>query len=50
MTQTGYLNPKQPKQLELRVRRMFNRMSPDDSEYQILRGFLTSIERFTDPE
>ncbi|NNJ72304.1 MAG: RNA methyltransferase [Enterobacterales bacterium] len=49
MTDTGYLNPKQPKQLEIRLRRMFNRMSPDDSEYQILRGFLTSIERITKP-
>ena len=48
MTETGYLNPEQPKQLELRVRRLFNRLHPDSSEYQILRGFLTSIQENKD--
>jgi tRNA (cytidine32/uridine32-2'-O)-methyltransferase len=47
MTLTGYLNPDQPKQLELRIRRLFNRLQPDSSEYQILRGFLTSIQTKT---
>lgn len=45
MLATGYYDPKHPKQLELRLRRMFNRLNPDSSEYQILRGFLTSIEK-----
>lgn len=45
MLATGYYDPNHPKQLELRLRRMFNRLNPDSSEYQILRGFLTSIEK-----
>ena len=45
MISTGYLDPENPKQLALRIRRMYNRMQPDQSEYQILRGFLTSIEK-----
>jgi len=45
MEQTGYYNPDVPKQLLLRLRHMFNRMQPDDSEYQILRGFLSSIKK-----
>jgi len=25
---------------------MYNRMNPDNSEYQILRGFLSSIDKY----
>ena len=45
MISCGYLDPDNPKQLGLRLRRMYNRMQPDQSEYQILRGFLTSIDK-----
>lgn len=46
MVKTGYLNPDNPKQLSLRLKRMYNRMNPDNSEYQILRGFLSSIDKY----
>ena len=49
MMTTGYLDPEKPKQLGLRLRRMFNRMQPDQSEYQILRGFLSSIDKLIKP-
>ncbi len=48
MIATGYLDPENPKQLSLRLRRMYNRMQPDQSEYQILRGFLSSVAKLND--
>ena len=50
MIKTGYLNPDNPKQLSLRLKRMYNRMNPEHSEYQILRGFLSSIEKSLPPQ
>ena len=50
MIKTGYLNPDNPKQLSLRLKRMYNRMNPEQSEYQILRGFLSSIEKSLPPQ
>lgn len=45
MTGTGFHNPQNPKQTMTRLRRMINRIRPDESEVQILRGFLSSVEK-----
>jgi len=37
-----FLNPKQPKRLMARLRRLFNRARPDHNEINILRGILTA--------
>ena len=37
-----FLNPKQPKRLMARLRRLFNRARPDQNEINILRGILTA--------
>lgn len=42
---TGYFNPMHPKLLMSRLRRLFNRTRPDNSEMQILRGILSSVEK-----
>ena len=41
----GYFDPQTPKLLRRRLRRMFNRMAPDRSEVNILRGFLSATQR-----
>ncbi len=38
----GFLNPKQPKKLMMRLRRLFNRSRPDQNEINILRGVLAA--------
>lgn len=51
LIQTGYHNPKHPKMLMSRLRRLYNRCQPDHSEMQILRGILTSIQKgFKNPD
>lgn len=40
-----FINPKQPKQLMPRLRRLFLRAEPDKQEINILRGILTAIEK-----
>lgn len=45
METVGYFDPADPRLLERRVRRMLNGASMRHSETQILRGFLTAIER-----
>jgi tRNA (cytidine32/uridine32-2'-O)-methyltransferase len=40
-----FINPKQPKQLMPRLRRLFLRAEPDKQEVNILRGILTAIEK-----
>jgi len=45
MMKTGFHDPSNPRQTMTRLRRMFNRIRPDESEVQILRGFLSSIEK-----
>ncbi len=45
MEQTGFLDPDQPRLLVPRVRRLFARAELKVSEVQLLRGFLSSIER-----
>ena len=44
MLSTGFLNPKNPRHLLLRVKRLFNRARPDQNEVNILRGLLTAME------
>ncbi len=40
-----FLNPKQPKMLMRRLKRLFNRAHPDETELNILRGILSAIEK-----
>lgn len=44
LLELGFLNPKAPKQLMTRLRRLYNRARPDDMEINILRGILTSTQ------
>ena len=39
-----FLNPKQPKKLMMRLRRLFNRARPDQNEMNILRGILKAAQ------
>ena len=43
MTETGFLDPAQPKRLMPRLRRLFARAGLEKEEVNILRGFLTSV-------
>jgi len=45
MLGTGFLDPNNPKHLVRRLRHYFERTRPNGAEMNILRGFLTSIER-----
>lgn len=45
MTELGFLDPDNPRFLMRRMRRLFIRARPDKNEANILRGFLTAIER-----
>jgi len=45
LIQIGYHNPEHPKLLMSRLRRLYNRIQPDHSEMQILRGILTSVQK-----
>ena len=45
MVNTGFHDPENPRQTMTRLRRMINRIRPDESEVQILRGFLASTEK-----
>jgi TrmH family RNA methyltransferase len=40
-----FLNPRQPKRLMMRLRRLFNRARPDQNEMNILRGILAAAQR-----
>jgi len=39
-----FLNPRQPRKLMMRLRRLFNRARPDQNEINILRGILTAAQ------
>jgi TrmH family RNA methyltransferase len=39
-----FLNPRQPRRLMARLRRLFNRARPDQNEINILRGILTATQ------
>ena len=47
MTDTGFLDPACPGRLMQRLRRLFARARPEKEEVSILRGILTSVEKFT---
>ncbi len=40
-----FLDPKQPKRLMRRLRRLFQRAEPDQTEINILRGMLAAMQR-----
>lgn len=44
LAEVGFLNPQQPRQLLLRLRRLFNRAQLDDNEVNILRGILSAVD------
>lgn len=45
LTETGFLDPDNPRTLMRRLRRLFIRAGPDQNEVHILRGVLTAVER-----
>ncbi len=45
LVQVAFHDPENPRQLMTRLRRLFNRIQPDQMEINILRGFLTAINR-----
>ena len=48
LTLTGFHNPQRPRQLMVRMRRLFQRAHPDEMEINILRGVLASVDRLAD--
>ena len=47
LLETGFLDPKNPKQLMRRLRRLFNRAQMDENEINIMRGILASYKKQT---
>ncbi len=47
MQQTGYTHSDYKKQLDIRMNRLFSKAEITQSEYNILRGFLSSIEKYS---
>lgn len=45
MEEVGYLDPDNPRLLLPRIRRLFNRSASSRSELQLLRGFLSAIQK-----
>ncbi len=45
MTQVGFYDPAHPKQLVRRIKRLFNRAQLEQTELNIMRGFLTGVEQ-----
>ena len=45
LTDSGFLDPDNPRTLMRRLRRLFIRAAPDQNEINILRGVLTAFER-----
>lgn len=45
----GFLNPKAPRQLMQRLRRLYSRVRLDEMELNILRGILTETQKRCDP-
>ena len=45
LNDTGFVNQQHPGQLMLKLRRLFSRAEPDESEMNILRGSLAAIQR-----
>lgn len=49
LTKIGFLDPRAPRQLMTRLRRLLARTRPDWMEVNILRGMLTAMEQAADP-
>lgn len=49
LSQIGFLNPKAPRQLMPRLRRLYSRLTMDEMELNILRGILTETQKRIDP-
>ncbi|MBT5789336.1 MAG: tRNA (cytosine(32)/uridine(32)-2'-O)-methyltransferase TrmJ, partial [Gammaproteobacteria bacterium] len=49
LIQVGFHDPENPRQLMTRLRRLFNRVRIDRMEINILRGFLTAINKLEKP-
>ena len=47
LLETGFLDPKNPKQLMRRLRALFNRAQMDENEINIMRGILASYKKQT---
>lgn len=45
LTELEFLDPVNPKHLMRRLRRLYNRAEPDQTEINILRGILTTVQR-----
>ena len=45
MVDVGFLDPKNPRQLMRRMRRLFNRARVEKTEVNILRGVLSAVEK-----
>ena len=45
LLQVGFHDPENPRQLMTRLRRMFNRIRMDEMEVNMLRGFLTAVNK-----
>ncbi|MDA0957638.1 MAG: tRNA (cytosine(32)/uridine(32)-2'-O)-methyltransferase TrmJ, partial [Proteobacteria bacterium] len=43
LAEVGFHDPENPRQLMTRLRRLFLRISPDQMEVSILRGFLKAV-------
>jgi tRNA C32,U32 (ribose-2'-O)-methylase TrmJ len=46
MTSVGFLNPRKPRLLMRRVKRLFNRAQLDQNEINILLGFLAAVREY----
>lgn len=44
LVEIGFLDPENPRQLMRRLRRLFNRVQPDQNEINILRGILSAVQ------
>jgi tRNA C32,U32 (ribose-2'-O)-methylase TrmJ len=44
LLETGFLNPRNPRQLMRRLRTLFNRAQLDENEINIMRGILASYK------
>ena len=45
LVQVGFHDPENPRQLMTRLRRLFSRIRPDQMEINILRGFLSAVNK-----
>jgi tRNA (cytidine32/uridine32-2'-O)-methyltransferase len=48
LVEVGFLDPRKPRHLMRRLRRLFNRAQPDRNEINILRGVLTAVQTYAE--